>query len=149
MRGTRFTKPVRQWRQHCHRNKRIASGSTNNTGDNGKYCCHLCERLPFHSIHQTIPARLNLLYRIVARIRGNNAITGEVQLWNAQAFQKMDQLALYFFIAYAVTVLAIALHNISGFLSTQSNVFYTMSCMLLACWYSKQVSTGIWITYFK
>lgn len=89
----------------------------------------------YHSIHQTIPARLNLLYRIVARIRGNNAITGEVQLWNAQAFQQMDQLARYFFIAYAVTVLAIALHNISGFLSTQSKVFlyhvlYAMSLLV-------------------
>ncbi len=74
-------------------------------------------------------------YRLLAKVRGNNAITGSVQLWEQQAFQRNDQLTLYFFITYAVAVFAIALHNVNGFLSTQSKVFlyhvmYAMSLLV-------------------
>ena len=62
-------------------------------------------------------------YRLLIKLRGHNAITGTVTLWDAKLFKQYDQTTLYFFIAYAVAVFAIALHNVNGFLSTQNKVF--------------------------
>ena len=62
-------------------------------------------------------------YQLLIALYGSNGITGPISLWDKHLYQKVDQITLLFFIAYAVMVLIISIYNLGYFLATKYRAF--------------------------
>lgn len=71
----------------------------------------------------SLPLQPGKNYQLLVRVQGHNAVTGSVKLWDEAAYRAEDEQTLFFFIAYAVAVLAIALYNVSVYLATGLKAF--------------------------